>query len=75
MEKIIEFNEAAAEAATIGKEDIDVWTWTRFFNPNYALSVKARKILERNIIPLYQRYKVRFRHYLALFLFFINNRI
>lgn len=59
LDKIIEFNEIAVEAATIGKEDIDVWTWTKRFNPNYALSVTAKEVFDRNIKPLYQKYKVR----------------
>lgn len=58
LEKVIEFNEMAVEAATIGKEDVDVWTWTKHFNPNYALSVKAKQVFDRNIKPLYEKYKV-----------------
>ncbi|XP_067928294.1 steroid 17-alpha-hydroxylase/17,20 lyase-like [Watersipora subatra] len=57
LEKIIEFNKVAVEVATIGREDVDVWTWTRHFNPNYALSVKGREVFDKNIMPLYLKYK------------------
>lgn len=59
LDKIVEFCNIAIEAATIGKEDVDVWTWTKHFNPNYALSVKAKDIFDANIAPLYHKYKVR----------------
>ena len=54
----MEFNAIAVEAATIGKEDIDVWTWTKPVNPNYKLCEKGREIFNRNIVPIYQRYRV-----------------
>jgi len=58
LDQILEFNDIAVELATIGKEDIDVWTFTKHFNSNYTLCVKAREIFDRNILPLYQKYKV-----------------
>ena len=54
----MEFNAVAVEAATIGKEDIDVWTWTRPINPNYKLCEKGRQAFDKNIVPLYRRYRV-----------------
>lgn len=55
------FNEAAVKAATIGKEDIDVWSWTKYFNPNYNLAVEARKRFEEGVLPLYYKYKVIYK--------------
>lgn len=56
--KIMKFNNAAVEAATIGHEDVDVWSWTKYINPNYKLAVEARKAFDDSLAPLYHKFKV-----------------